>query len=291
MAEEKDRILKLLEEGKITADQAARLIEALGASRPESGFRAHGFRHRPHRFDRIPDIVAEAVSSALSFGAPGRAGRVQFPSGRGLLVKTVSGDIKITGSDQQGVMVESSDSLTRSRQEGDNVVVRGVSGAVVVTVPAAVRLELATVSGDITVAAAGMGVAARSVSGDVRVTQAQGPFVINTVAGDIDLVRCAGELEMKTKSGAAVLVPADHLSGRIETDSADVRLELGSEADLLLDLGCEEEGEIDLKLSFPHEVVEQAEGRLKVKLGRGSRTLMVRTRRADIRVCDIKEAK
>jgi len=96
---------------------------------------------------------------------------------------------------------------------------------------------------------------------------------------------------MKTKSGAAVLVPADHLSGRIETDSADVRLELGSEADLLLDLGCEEEGEIDLKLSFPHEVVEQAEGRLKVKLGRGSRTLMVRTRRADIRVCDIKEAK
>ena len=38
MSNERDRILKLLEDGKITADQATRLIEAVGSERPEPEF-------------------------------------------------------------------------------------------------------------------------------------------------------------------------------------------------------------------------------------------------------------
>ena len=106
MNDERARILKLLEDGKITADQAARLIEALKPRSFEPGFIPPipplpplSRRRNLKELERIPDIVAHAVASAMKTGIEsGDEGRQVFPDKAALSVKGVSGDVEVRGS-------------------------------------------------------------------------------------------------------------------------------------------------------------------------------------------------
>ena len=298
MSEERLRVLKLLEEGKISADQAARLIQALGRE-PKPGFdipeppeppfcgpvgRRH-FRVQMRELDRIPDIVAGAVSSAIrsvEFGD--EDGKREFAGAAGLFLKTVSGDVTVKAWDKDVISLTEADALTKVRQRGDQVMVRAISGDVAARVPANCRLELVLVSGDVEVAGVSGEFGLKSVSGDVDVSDYSGKARIELVSGDLDMDRVSGEFEIDTKSGDVSISPAGQLSGSVKSNSGDIALSLGPDSDLMLEMDIEKEGEIRADIGFEHEVVEQGERTLKLRIGSGARTLRLHTHKGDITV-------
>jgi DUF4097 and DUF4098 domain-containing protein YvlB len=285
VSDERARILKLLEDGKITADQAARLIEAMGSERTDAEFcrPAHGtFGPRQFRFrsgmrdlDRIPDVVASAVASAMKSGfEPGEERSTDFPGKRHLLVKSVSGDLDVTGGEPGRIGLSYSGGMAKVRSSGEQVIVRTMTGDVSATVPTDGRLELEVVSGDISINDAGARIEVKTVSGDVDITKTAGDVQVRTVSGDVSL----DDVDM---------VAGGPVSGSLATTSGDIAIALGSDADLVLELASEEGGDIDVDADLPHEVLEQREGYLKVKFGAGSRVLKASTHSADI---DVSEA-
>ena len=300
MSNERDRILKLLEDGKITADQATRLIEAVGSERAETEFgrMPHGpfgtrrvrFRSRMKDLDRIPDVVATAVASAMKSGfEPGEERSTDFPGKRHLLVKSVSGDLDVTQGDEGRIGLSYSGGMVKVRSSGEQVVVRTMAGDVSATVPLDGRLELEVVSGDVSISEAGSRIDVKTVSGDVDIAKTAGDAQVKTVSGDVNLDRVSGSLEVQTRSGDVDLVAAGPVSGSISTASGDVSVALGSDADLVLELAIEEDGDIEVNDALPHEVLEQRERYMKVKFGAGSRTLVVKTHDGDIDVRGSKE--
>jgi|GEM_PF-575768 len=297
MSNERDRILKLLEDGKITADQATRLIEALGSERADFDFRmpSHGpfrsTRHirmrRPRPFDKIPDVVATAVASAMKngFGEPGEERSDDFPGKRNLVVKSVSGDLDVTRGSEDRIGLGYSGGMVKVRSRGEEVLVRTMAGDVSATMPADGQLELEVVSGDVSISGVGTRIEVKTVSGDVDISGTSGKMAVKTVSGDVTLDRVAGSFEIDTRSGDLDLGAVGPISGSVLTVSGDVSVELGKDADLVVDMTIEEEGDIEVDDDLPHEVLEESDGHLKVKLGVGSRTLVVNTRNGDIDIC------
>jgi len=297
MSNERDRILKLLEDGKITADQAARLIEAMGSEKTDTEFcrPPHGpFGQRHMRFrsgmrdlDRIPDVVASAVASAMKSGfEPGEERSTDFPGKRHLLVKSVSGDLDVTGGDEGCISLSYSGGMVKVRSSGEQVVVRTMAGDVSATVPADGRLELEVVSGDVSISEAGARIEVKTVSGDVDITKTAGDTQVRTVSGDVSLDHFTGNINVETRGGDVDLVASGPVSGSLATTSGDISIALGSDADLVLELASEE-GDIHVDVEFPHERIEEREGYAKLKFGAGSHSLKAITQEGgDIHVSE-----
>ena len=293
MSNERDRILKLLEDGKITADQATRLIEALGSERAESefGMGPHvPFRMERHLrmrrgFDRIPDVVATAVASAMkSSFEPGEERSSDFPGKRHLLVKSVSGDLDVTRGGEGRVELSYSGGMVKVRTSGEQVVVRTMAGDVSATVPTDGRLELEVVSGDVSVSDGSARIEVKTVSGDVDIDQSTGGVQVKTVSGDVDLDHVSGAIEVETRSGDVELGAAGQISGSLQSVSGDVTVALPRDADLVLELATEEDGDIHVDSDLPHEVLEERDEYMKLKLGAGSSTMKVNTKSGDIEI-------
>jgi DUF4097 and DUF4098 domain-containing protein YvlB len=294
VSEERERVLRLLEDGRITAEQAARLIEALGRSRavppgpddwlppprpPRPG------RVRMAELDRIPDIVASAVSSAMKSGFGSREEmRTEFPGKSSLFLKSVSGDVTVTGWDEDRIRIEGEAGMTRVREREDIVMVRAIAGDFGIRLPRESRLEVTTVSGDVTASGTGGRFGLKGVSGDVTLEGFTGEARVQTVSGDVRLERFAGRVEVESKSGDVKLTAAGPVGGMLVSKSGGVTLRFGPGADVLLDLETEGEGGIEFAAGLEHEVLEHDEHRLRVRLGAGSNELKVRTCDADIAV-------
>ena len=302
-AQERERVLKLLEDGKITADQATRLLEALGrarSEREESGGWAHHPPHPPRppravrvkmaELDRIPDIIAGAVSSAMRSGfGPQGALKQEFPGKSSLFLKNVSGDVDVESWESDSISFASTGGITKVRERGENVMIRSISGDIRIKVPAECRLDLVSVSGDIKVRNCSGSFGLKNVSGDVDLADFKGTVQATIVSGDLDLLRVSGDLTVESKSGDIGFEPAGEFEGQLISKSGDIELRLRPDADVVLDMECEERGEVSVDLDFDYETVEEGERSLRIKLGSGSRTMKIRTRKADITVREAKE--
>ncbi|OYD16391.1 hypothetical protein CH330_02960 [candidate division WOR-3 bacterium JGI_Cruoil_03_51_56] len=294
MSEERTKILRMLEQGKITADQAARLIEALGHRRFHSG--PDRFARRIHRrvslseLDRIPDIVASAVSSAVKTGFQERSEvKTDFPGKHSLFLKSISGDVEVSAWDEDKISLEKPGGMTKVRERENRVMVRSISGDITVFVPRESKLELVSVSGNVEVTGMSGKLGLKSVSGDVGLSDLTGELKADVVSGDLKMIRVSGELLVESKSGDIELEPVGEFSGKISSKSGDIEVRLYPDADVVLDMECEEKGAITLDMGFPYEILEKDERLLKVKLGSGTRVLKLRTRKADITVRETKE--
>jgi len=213
-----------------------------------------------------------------------------FPDRHSLEVKNISGDVTVKGWNENRITLAfSSSGLTRASEVYDKVVVRSVSGDLNAQVPHDAKLVLTSVSGDVEVEGVNGKCAVKTVSGDADLTDCTGSVTVEAVSGDLDLERVTGELHIESESGDIDVEPVAAFSGTLVSKSGDVTLRLHSDADVLLDLKCEEDGEIDVNLDFPHEILEPGENAMKLKLGAGSRQLKVRTHRADIEICEAEE--
>ncbi len=296
MSEERERILKLLEDGRITADQAARLIEALGVRQSgPSTTQVAGIRVRRHgafrTLDILPDIVANAVQSGLEAKDEDTQ---EFVGKRDLSVKTVSGDVTIGASSEETVSVSYSGGMVKIRSRGEVVQVRSISGDVDATMPVAGTLEAETVSGEIDIGGLAGRIALKSVSGDINLAAVAGEVSISTVAGDVQLIRSEGRVSVESKSGDIDVEATGNIAGRLVSKSGDIEVALPAAVNLELELQLEawEEhaGEIEVDLSGQFEELERRDGYVYLKVGAGGPKLVCRTRTGDITVRNSKEA-
>jgi len=298
MNDERARILKLLEDGKITADQAARLIEALKPRSFEPGFIPPvpplpplSRRRHMKELERIPDIVAHAVTSAMKSGIEtDDEGKQVFPGKTTLSVKGVSGDVEVNGSSEDRIVVSYSGGMVKVREADDGVEVRSVSGDVEADVPNSCRLDVTTVSGDVTVGQVNAEIQVKTVSGDVQLEDHDGRTEISTTSGDVELNGQAGETRVETRSGDTEIEMAGPLEGSVLSRSGDITLAVCAGADLMIEAEAVEDGEVELDVTAPHEVLEQRAGLVRVKFGEGSRSVVLRTRSGEIAVRDAEEA-
>ncbi len=296
MSDERARILKLLEDGKITADQAARLIEALSSRRHEPEFELPVVPPRVHRrlamkeLDRIPDMVAHAVSKAVQSSLEtGDERRVQFSGKRVLVVRNVSGDVEVEGQTGNATSLSYTGGMAKVREGDDSVDFRSVSSDVDARVPVRSDCEVTTVSGDVEIVRTDGKVWVKSVSGDVEIAEHAGQTEVATVSGDVELAGVQGELMIETRSGDVEVEAAGPVRGLVATKSGDISLALRSDEDAVLEAKADEDGAVVLDLAAPHEVLEQRDNYAKVKFGAGSASIALRTRTGEITVRSSKE--
>ncbi|MEO0078775.1 MAG: DUF4097 family beta strand repeat-containing protein [candidate division WOR-3 bacterium] len=296
MGDERARILKLLEDGKITVDQAARLIEALGSQRhgPELEIPVGPPRVRRRlamrELERIPDLVAHAVSKAVQSSLEvGDERRVQFSGKRVLAVRNVSGDVAVEGQTGNATSLSYTGGMAKVREGDDSVDFRSVSSDVDARVPVKSDCEVTTVSGDVEIARIDGRVWVKSVSGDVEIAEHAGQTEVVTVSGDVGLARVQGELMVETRSGDVVVEAAGRVQGLVATRSGDITLVLGSDEDAVLEAQADDDGAVVLDLAVPHEVLEQRDNYAKVKFGAGSASITLRTRTGEITIRNAKE--
>ncbi|MEO0107462.1 MAG: hypothetical protein ABIL46_09055 [candidate division WOR-3 bacterium] len=135
---ERIKILKLLEEGKITAEEAARLLEAIGES--ESKKRRGFFWQGIESFsDMMSDMMGTIFSA--SFKNHTTSERIEVPSGKKRLeFKGISGDIEINGKDVDNFIIEK-DGIARISEENNTLLIKTISGNLKIDAPKNMMLK------------------------------------------------------------------------------------------------------------------------------------------------------
>jgi putative adhesin len=152
---------------------------------------------------------------------------LQLVSGEIIVTAGTGNQVRIHAWSERGVLEFSS---SPSRVSLDVHSQRGRMGDTryEVTVPTGVRLELKSVSGDITTHGVGGELEAGAVSGDIDASDASGHVDLESVSGDINAERLSGEVRANSVSGDVTLtrvtgsLEVETVSGEMSVDNANL---------------------------------------------------------------------
>ena len=211
---ERLRILKLLEDGKINADEAARLLEALSHS--ESKERKG--RHRLwSSFESIPEVIATAINS--SFKDVASRETLQFPRKEKIVFKGISGDVDIVGGASDTITVEK-DGFAKIVERPDTLLIKAISGDLKIKMPTQTNFTIKGVSGDIKISQLNSTIEIASVSGDIVGKELSGSFAGDFVSGDVDLeFQKLRKVKIKSKSGNITLRLDEGVEAAIDVET------------------------------------------------------------------------
>ena len=213
---ERLRILTLLEEGKINAEEAERLLEAVG--RAGSSERA-GRQGLWTSLEGLPRVISAALGDAFSETA--EAAVRAYPAKKAIVFKSISGDIEVQGSDAETTTIEK-DGFVRIKEHDDSIKITALNGNVKITVPAKTDLAVASVSGDVTLSGINGNIDIESVSGDVTGSKLAGSLKAETVSGDLDLDYAAvDKMKIKSKTGDVALRLPEDVEAEIELETEE----------------------------------------------------------------------
>ncbi|MEO0226568.1 MAG: DUF4097 family beta strand repeat-containing protein [candidate division WOR-3 bacterium] len=206
---ERLRILKLLEEGKINAEEAARLLEALNYGESKKKSRYWGF------FDFFPNFIHESFKD-FDYEEKSKFGKKEKIELRG-----VSGDIELIGTDDEMIKIQKR-GLARISEEDGILKIRAVSGTIIIWTPPKIDIELKSVSGNLTMENIEGRVTFHSVAGRVKGKNLSGSLYCKVAGGDIELDYRRIE-ELNINSGGDVIL---HLP---EETTAEIEITAGGE--------------------------------------------------------------
>lgn len=214
---ERLRILKLLEDGKINADEAARLLEALSHS---EGKERRGRHKIWSSFEAIPEVIATAINS--SFKDVASRETLQFPRKEKIVFKGISGDVDIVGGASDTITVEK-DGFAKIVERPDTLLIKAISGDLKIRLPVETDFTIKGVSGDIKISQLKSTIEITSVSGDIVGKELSGSFVGDFISGDVDLeYQRLNKIKIKSKSGNITL----RLDESVEA-AIDIETEIG----------------------------------------------------------------
>ena len=291
MDEERTRILKLLEDGKITAQEAGKLLLAL-KSQPRVDMGSDELRMRMRKLGvremrGMPEIVSGAIHEAVHDGltAAVRKQRFEFESRGTLMVRNVSGDTTIEGWDKSTVFFDRDEGgLWKATEREGMIMAKVLSGDLRVKVPYVTQMTVNSVSGDIVVKGTSGRLEVKAVSGDVELVRVRGNLEVSTTSGDIRTRDVGGKCHIISVSGDIDLGFAGALNGLVETRSGDIKVWVPSDANLLLEAEVVIDGETSSEVTAPHETLQDESRHLKLGFGARENRLWVRCRNGDIRV-------
>lgn len=182
---------------------------------------------------------AGVFALVLVLGLPGlAAGFEKSVPSQGLTavaVHTLSGQVDLIGWDKPEVLVQwTEDAIDqqphigaeggRLRIGGDPKKDHGLTADLKVHLPRGLKVEVKTISGDLTATALSAGGRLTSISGEVKATGVSGGLTIKTVSGDVDLRDVTGDLEIKSVSGEIDLIEVNSPLLEVKTVSGDIDL-------------------------------------------------------------------
>ncbi len=177
---ERLRILKLLEDGKINADEAARLLEAL--SQPETkGRRRHKILHS---VEKIPEIVTLVTDHAFKHTFEKR--QMHFNKKSTVELRGISGTFGIRGTDAEAIDIEK-DGFAKTVELNDSLIIKAIHGDLQMSVPQHTDFNIKNVSGDVHISGIDGSLNIVSVSGNIRGHTLAGKLAGNFISGDIEL--------------------------------------------------------------------------------------------------------
>jgi len=219
---ERLQILKLLEDGKINAEEAERLLEAVS----KTGIHDKGARHKIwSSIEGLPKVISAALGNSFSESAEEEFHK--YPSKKMIKFKGISGNLEIEGTDDDKIDIRK-DGFAKIKELDDAIVIKALSGNVGITVPKKIDLAVAGISGDIEFSNINGELEIESVSGDIVGKNLSGSLSGEIVSGDIDLDYAeVEEIRIKSKSGNVVLRLDTKVEAEIEveTEGGDVTCE------------------------------------------------------------------
>jgi len=238
----------MLEEGKITVDEAARLLEALSHGEP---YRYGSRRFRRDIIDSISQFIESTISligdeirGHLSVYKVGGESEIDTPIKPKVKIKSMAGDVTIKEGMQPDRVKVYGYSIHKSVKD-DELVIESPGGDIEVELPPVHELYISAIHG--------------SIEGVVSTEHIE----VKTLSGDI-------ELKLK------------HLvDGELETASGDIIVYVPKDANLIIDA---ETKSGDLTYDVVGECIEKDPGYLKLKLNRGEHTLKLHTASGDIEI-------
>ncbi|OGC38956.1 hypothetical protein A2Y85_06005 [candidate division WOR-3 bacterium RBG_13_43_14] len=219
---ERLKILKLLEEGKINADEASRLLEALSHS--ESGHKKH---HRMWAaFEHIPESIATMINGSLQHMSSPE--ELRFSGKSQLEIKAISGDLIIQGTEQNEILVRK-DGFGHVKEKDDKIEIKAISGDINAQIPKQTKILIKGVSGAITISDMENEILLKTVSGNVIGKNLRGSFTGDMIAGDLvlDFIEVK-DLNIRSRSGDVMLHLDDQIDAHIsiETEEGEIFCDL-----------------------------------------------------------------
>lgn len=213
---ERLQILKLLEDGKINAEEAERLLEAVGRASSQE----KGTRHKIwSSLEGLPKVISAALGNSFSESAEEEFHK--YPSKKKIRFKGISGNLQIEGTDTERIDIQK-DGFAKIQEQEDAIAIKALSGNVKITVPKATDLAVAGISGDIEIKNIAGNLEIESVSGDVSGKNLSGSLSAEIVSGDIDVdFEKVEKIWIKAKSGNVTLRLDEKIEAEIEIETAD----------------------------------------------------------------------
>lgn len=213
---ERMQILKLLEEGKINAEEAERLLEAVGRSSSQE----RGPRNKIwSSIEGLPKVISAALGN--SFSETSGEEFHKYPSKKKIKFKGISGNVTIEGTDTQRVDIQK-DGFAKIKEMEDAIAIKALSGNVRITVPMKTDLSIAGISGDIEVSNIEGNLAIESVSGDVTGKNLSGSLTGGIVSGDMDLDYAKVDMiSIRSRSGNVTLHLDPEVEAQIEIEAPE----------------------------------------------------------------------
>lgn len=217
---ERLRILKLLEEGKINADEAARLLEALSHSERK-------YRKEPHRIwahiETIPERIASAFNHSFTsaFDNAWTKSTMQFPKKKKIEFQGISGDLVITGTVKDTIEIQK-DGYAKIKENDNKLGIKALSGAIKISAPHNTDFEIKGISGDLRISNLMGTIKITSVSGDITGEELSGTFIGDFVSGDVNLdYQKVEKIKIISKSGDIILKLDEKVETEIEVKTED----------------------------------------------------------------------
>lgn len=222
MREEIERILKLLEEGKINADEAYKLIEALERSEKE--------RKKEEEFGifDVGKMVQDAIRTTFqvvpvsirsTFRKRTISEEIDLKSREKLKIKVDAGDVRIKTYEGEKIKIEG-----EGYYELNEELIR-LTGELDISVPELKRLELELSAGDVEASVKADVICFEVKAGDMDAEVESNKLEAHVKMGDLDirLLSIPHEAELECKMGDLNLHLPDNFEGTIEA-----RVSMGS---------------------------------------------------------------
>lgn len=213
---ERLRILKLLEDGKINADEAARLLEALSQSDTKDRRRRHKILHS---VEKIPEIVTLVTDHAFKHTFEkqqmhyNKKGRVEL--------KGISGTFGIRGSDREAIDIEK-DGFAKVVEQKDSLIIKAIHGDLQMDVPLHTDFRVKNVSGDVHISGIDGTLDIASVSGNINGHKLAGSLKGDFVSGDVELdYSNLADITITSKSGNLTLHIDENAEAAIGVETED----------------------------------------------------------------------
>jgi len=213
---ERLKILKLLEDGKINSDEAARLLEALSQSETKH-------RKGQHRMwasiETIPEVIATAISTSFKHSVSKES--LQFPRKKKIEFKGISGDLTITGDTKDTIEIEK-EGFAKIQEIDDVLGIKAISGDIKIRTPRTTDFMIKGISGDLEITHLDGKIEIASVSGSIIGKELSGSFIGNFVSGDVDLdYQKVDNIKIKSKTSDITLRLDKKVEAGIEVETKD----------------------------------------------------------------------